>query len=340
MKLTFFETTPEEKRVFTDLLSDKEIVFVDAALKPTNINSHGDISGTEVLSVFVGSDVSKEVIDSLPNLKLIVTRSTGFDHIDVAHANTKGIVVCNVPGYGSYTVAEFTFALMLNLSRNIAQAQAQLKQHGDFNPTSLRGFDLRGKTLGILGTGRIGKNVAHIAASFGMKLIGYDAFPDKTFAKETGLEYMPLTDVLSHADIVTIHVPYNKDSHHLINKENIKLMKRGAHLVNTARGEIVDTEALLWALSEGIIAEAALDVLEGEKDLKEEVHLLADRPESIKNMRMLAENHALINLPQVVVTPHIAFDSDEAIREIMHTTAQNIINFSSGNTQNAVKIPS
>jgi D-lactate dehydrogenase len=332
MKLTFFETTSEEKEVYTNLLADHNITFLEETLK-TNVKVPTD---TEVLSVFVGSEVTKEIIDSLPNLKLIVTRSTGFDHIDVAHAKEKGIAVCNVPGYGSYTVAEFTFALMLNLSRNIAQAQAQLKEHGDFNPKSLRGFDLRGKTLGILGTGRIGKNVARIANSFGMKLIAYDAFPDENFAKELSLTYLPLEKVLATADIVTIHTPYNKDSHHLINKENIKIFKRGAHLVNTARGEIVDTEALLWALNEGIIAEAALDVLEGEKELKEEIHLLASRPESIKNMRTLAENHALINMPQVVVTPHIAFDSDEAIREIMNVTAKNIEGFCAGKIQNNV----
>jgi len=332
MKLTFFETTSEEKEVYQTLLTSHEINFLEETLKPdTKIPTD-----TEILSVFVNSVVSRDVIDSLPNLKLIVTRSTGFDHIDSAHAKEKGVVVCNVPGYGSYTVAEFTFALMLNLSRNIAQAQAQLKEHGDFNPKSLRGFDLRGKTLGILGTGRIGKNVARIASSFGMKLIAYDAFPDENFAKELSLTYLPLEKVLSTADIVTIHTPYNKDSHHLINKENVKIMKRGVHLVNTARGEIVDTEALLWALNEGIIAEAALDVLEGEKELKEEIHLLASRPESIKNMRMLAENHALINLPQVVVTPHIAFDSDEAIREIMNVTAKNIESFCAGKIQNNV----
>jgi D-lactate dehydrogenase len=270
--------------------------------------------------VFTGSLVNKNIIDSLPNLKAIVTRSTGFDHIDLVYANSKNIKVCNVPAYGSETVAEFAFALILTLSRKIREATSALKENGDYTvPANVQGFDLSGKTLGVIGTGKIGKNIVHIAHGFGMNVVAYDLYPDSAFAKENNFNYQTLPEVLAQSDIVTMHAPYTKENHHLINKENISLFKKGAYLINTARGELVETEALISGLKNGTIAGAGIDVLEGERAFKK------------------GDSIPMLDLPNVVMTPHVAFDTKEAEMRIMQTTAENIKNFISGTSINLVK---
>ena len=203
----------------------------------------------------------------------------------------------------------------------------------------MEGCDLQGKTLGIIGTGKIGKNVLKIAKGFAMNVLACDLYPDLVFAKENNFEYKSLKDVISKSDIITLHTPYNKESHHLINKENISIMKKGVYLINTARGELIDTDALIWGLSEGIIAGAGLDVLEGEKELKEETELLSSSKRSMKieEYKMLLENHVLMDMPNVIITPHIAFYSREAVAEILKVTILNIQGFISGSPINLIK---
>ena len=201
----------------------------------------------------------------------------------------------------------------------------------------MEGFDLTGKTLGVIGTGKIGKNVVKIAKGFGMNVIAYDLFPNLTFAKENDFTYKNLPEVLIESDIVTLHTPYNKENHHLINKENISMMKKGVYFINTARGELVDTNALVWGLQEKIIAGAGLDVLEGEHELKEEVEIFHS-PAKMKSLRledykMLLEDHVLMNMPNVIITPHIAFYTKEAVEEILKVTVLNIKGFISGSPQ-------
>ena len=163
----------------------------------------------------------------------------------MAYANIKGIKVSNVPAYGSETVAEFTFALILTLSRKIREATSAIKKNGDYTvPVNVQGFDLSEKTLGVVGTGKIGKNVIKIAKGFGMNVVAYDLYPDLNFAQENNFSYKNLREVLAQADIVTLHAPYTKENHHLINKENISLFKKGAYLINTARGELIEIDAL------------------------------------------------------------------------------------------------
>ncbi|MFM7089126.1 MAG: NAD(P)-dependent oxidoreductase, partial [Candidatus Paceibacterota bacterium] len=279
------------------------------------------------------------VMEKLPQLKLIATRSTGFDHIDVSAATEKGVTVVNVPGYGSHTVAEFAFALLLNLSRKVYQANEKIRETADFSFLGLRGFDLHGKTLGVIGTGKIGKNVINIALGFGMKVIAFDLYPDQNLAKDKGFEYKTLEEVLSHADVITLHAPYTKENHHLLNKEMFSVIKKGAYLINTARGELVDTDALIVALSDGTLAGAGLDVLEGERELKEELEILSDpnKRDHIKDYKTLFEGKVLMDLPNVIVTPHLAFYSKEAEEEIIKTTIDNINNFLKGTPTNSVE---
>lgn len=336
MKITFFEVPKVEQEFFKGSFSDSEVFYFEEKLNEENIAKVQDV---EIISVFVNSEVNKNIIDALPNLKYIATRSTGFDHIDCEYAKSKGIQVSNVPAYGSQTVAEFTFALLLTLSRRVCWGYRQLREGTSFDLSQLEGFDLEGKILGVIGTGKIGQNVIKIAKGFGMNVIATDPYPKEELAKQFGFEYVSLDDLLSQSDVVTVHVPYLTDTHHLINSVNLLKIKRGAVLVNTARGEIVETEGLLAALNDGRIKAAALDVLEGERDLKEErTFIMGSEPkvEQMENMRKLIEDHILIDLPNVVVTPHMAFFTKEAIGRIMQTTVDNIKGFISGNMQNPV----
>ena len=187
-----------------------------------------------------------------------------------------------------------------------------------------------------MGTGRIGRNVIKIARGFEMNVIACDSKPDADFAQAQGFKYLPLDELLAVSDIVTLHTPYLKETHHLINSGNIGRIKKCALLINTARGELVETDALLRSLTEGHIAGAGLDVLEEERQLKEETELLSHSPGKIKDFKTLLQNHVLINLPQVIITPHIAFFSREAREEIVKTTTQNIKSFIAGSPQNLV----
>ena len=219
-------------------------------------------------------------------------------------------------------------------------ANQELRVEEDFSIFPYRGFDLFGKTFGVIGTGRIGKNAIEIAKGFGMNVVAYDLHPDMSFAEEKGFKYLTLDEVLSVADVITLHAPYTKENHHLLNKQKFGLMKKGMYIINTARGELIETDALVSALGDGTVAGAGLDVLEGERALKEEIEIVSDpaKRDSIKDYKTLFENHVLIDLPNVVVTPHIAFYSKEAESEIIKTTISNISGYIAGTINNQVKI--
>ncbi|HEX2948891.1 MAG TPA: NAD(P)-dependent oxidoreductase [Armatimonadota bacterium] len=310
------------------------MTFLDCPIQDCPPDRYAD---AEVLSVFVHCEVNRTVLDHMPNLRIIAARSTGFDLIDLEACNERGIPVCNVPRYGENTVAEHTFGLMLSLSRQIHKAY-QRTIAGDFSLHGLEGFDLKGKTLGVVGAGSIGLHVVRIAKGFGMNVIAYDVRPNPLIAEVLDFEYHPLEYVLSHADIITLHAPYMPATHHLINAESIKLIKRGALLINTARGGLVDTEALIDALDQGILSGAGLDVVEGEGLMEEEERLMR-APEESDKLRMVVRQHILLRRPDVVITPHMAFFSKEARERILDTTISNIESFYAGHLQNVVNNP-
>lgn len=324
MKIAFFEVRPDEQVMLEK--SDIKKHSVVYKNEPCTLKSIQDVTDVEGLCVFVNSVVSKEIIDSLPNLKIILTRSTGYDHIDVSYAKEKGITVSFVPSYGVHTVAEFTFALILALSRKVYPAISSVREKKYFTLDSFKGLDLYGKTLGIIGTGKIGKQVAIIANGFGMKVIATDINPDVTFAKNQNVEYLDLPVLLSKSDIISIHAPHTPSTHHLINDKNMKDIKKGALLINTARGDIVDTEILIEALQSGILSGAGLDVIAGEKNLSGET----------KNELCCGQLETLLSLPNVIITPHVAFFTEEAEEQIIKSTIENINQFSVGNLKNIV----
>jgi D-lactate dehydrogenase len=270
----------------------------------------------------VNSRVDKKVFSRLPNLKFIATRSTGFDHIDIAQAEKQNILVSNVPSYGENTVAEFTFALILALSRKIYPAIKRVHEQGLFSYEGLRGFDLKGKTIGVIGTGKIGARVIKIAQGFEMEVLAYDPHP----REDLGIKYATLEDLLKKSDIISIHVPYMPATHHLINEENLKLVKPTAILINTSRGGLVDTMALLTSLKQKQLAGAGLDVLEEEGYIIDELNLLKGHPNE-EQLKTILADHELMQMDNVVVTPHNAFNTKEALERIFQTTAENIKSF-------------
>lgn len=289
---------------------------------------------TEILAVFVDSTVSANIIEKLPKLRLIVTMSTGYDHIDQAAAKKHGVLLANVPTYGENTVAEHTFALILGLTRKLFESIKRVKE-GRYDFTGLRGTDLKDKTLGIIGTGHIGVNVARIAKGFEMNVIAYDVKKNPKLAKKIGFTYTTLARLLKKSDVISLHAPLFPSTYHLINKKNINDIKQGSLLINTSRGGLIDPEALLSALNSGRLAGAGLDVLEDE-------HLLQDVEEVMhshnKNhaLRTSYSNNLLIDHPKTIITPHNAFNSTEALQRIITTTVENISKFLAGKPQNII----
>ena len=333
MHLAVFEIPPnEENYLRQSALAAHELSFYSEPLQRENINLAKD---AEVLSVFIYSRLGAAELASMPQLKLIATRSTGFDHIDLKACRERNLTVANVPFYGENTVAEHTFGLILALSRNIHRAYMRTSR-GDFSWEGLMGFDLKGKTLGIIGAGHIGLHVIRMAKGFSMNVLAFDVRQDHFLAEVLDFKYVALEKLLAQSDVISLHAPYNDHTHHLINDNTLRLMKRGAILINTSRGGLVDTAALVRALDEGILAGAGLDVLEGEELIKEEKQLLASQ-ESTEKLRLLLSNHILRNRENVVLTPHSAFNSREALNRILETTVENIMAFVAAQPLNVVQ---
>ncbi len=332
MKIAFFELPArEEAYLRSSPLARYRPAYHAEPLRTENLGSAAD---AQAISIFIYSRIGPAELERLAALRLIATRSTGFDHIDLAACRARGITVSNVPFYGENTVAEHTFGLILALSRNIHRAHVRTSR-GDFSLEGLMGFDLKGKTIGVVGAGRIGLHVIRMARGFGMEVLASDTRQDHFLAEVLGFAYVPFEELLARSDVISLHAPYNTHTHHLIDRERLALVKRGAILINTARGGLIDTAALVWALDEGILCGAGLDVLEGEDIIKEETQLLASQ-QSTEKLRLLLSNHILRNRENVVLTPHIAFNSREALNRILDSTIENILAFASGRPVNVV----
>jgi D-lactate dehydrogenase len=287
-----------------------------------------EVRDADILSTMGrGHHPNKAALDRFQNLKFIALRCTGFDHVDLEECKRRNIPVSNVPAYGDNTVAEQGFCLLLALMRRFPQYHSMVAAE-DFSVGPI-GYDLKGKTLGVIGAGRIGLYAIKIGRGFGMDVIAYDIiFND--FARETlGFEYVSLEQLLKTSDVISVHAPYNKHTHHMINKDNIKFIKTGAILVNTARGAILELGALKQALEAGILSGAALDVIEGEE------LLLKDRAQlSQEETEILEQVLGIIKRDNVVFTPHIAYYTKEAAERILNTSIANIKAFLEGRPQN------
>jgi len=331
-KVAFFEIEDWEIDYIKERLPGYELKFYKDYLTKKQAK---EIKDYDAIALFIYSQINSEILDLLPNVRFITTMSTGFDHIDINECKKRNVVVSNVPSYGDNTVAEHTFALLLAISRKIIESIDRTRK-GNFSLENLRGFDLKGKTIGVVGTGRIGRNVIRIAKGFQMNIIAFDKFPDQKFAEEQGFRYVDFDTLISQSDIITLHLPYSPETHHIINIKNIDKIKKGAVIINTARGGLIETHALIKALEEGIISAAGLDVLEEECFIKEEKQLLSKAFQRECDLRTALEEHMLMEQENVLITPHNAFNSKEALQRILDTTIKNIRSFFEGKPENLV----
>jgi len=343
MNIAFSETEPAEEEFFEKELRGHRIEFCDDA---------GDCApDTEVLSIFINSKIDARFLAQHPALRLIATRSTTADHIQLDACARRGVKVCTVGSYGDNTVPEHVFALILALCRKLRSAM-EVTAGRRFSYEDLRGVELNGKTLGVVGTGRIGRQVLRLAKAFGMETIGSDSNPDPAAVGTLGFRYVSFPRMLRLADFISINVPLNPSTFHLFKRETFAKCRRGLILINTARGAIIDSEALIEALDSGIVAGAGLDVLEDERVMrKRAAHILTEQilermhdafspvepigndPLRISEVRRLMHNSTLLGHPNVIVTPHIAFNSHEAIARISRATVDNINAFLAGSPQ-------
>lgn len=310
--IVFLQVDTEDRSSVSEHFPDAQVIEG----VPNDIAS--TFKDAEVVSSFIGIDWNKELLSKLPNLKLLCTRSVGFNHIDIGYCSEHGITVCNVPDYGSHVISEHVFALLLSTLRHIPKADLMVES-GEFDYHGLRGVTLRGKTLGIVGTGKIGRKTAQIAHGFGMKILAVDKCRTIELEDILRVEYCDLDRLLAESDIITLHLPATEETNHMINAEAFAKMKDSVVLVNTARGELIDSNALLEALNSGKVSHALLDVLEHEHNFE--------------------QNKALITHPRVVTTPHIAFYAEESMRNMYEDAFQSIDQFLAGDTPDHIVKP-
>ena len=316
--IVFFEVKDWERELYAK--SFPEATLLPDLLTPKNA---AEFAHAEIVSTFIHSDVHAETLVKLPNLHGVVTRSTGFDHVDISYCKDHHITVCNVPEYGTNTVAEHTLALILTLTRKMLPSILELR-NPDFRYESLTGVDVFGKTLGIVGLGKIGTRVAEIARAFGMKVHVYNRTQKMEPALKIGFHYTDLETLLRTSDIVSLHMAHNEHTHHIINMGNISMMRKGSFLVNTARGGLVQTDAIMYGLQTGILAGVGLDVLEAEKDITEEAVIMDEKSAHVEDLKSLLYDYVLLRHPKVVVTPHNAFNSREALDRIAEVSVENV----------------
>lgn len=323
-KIAFLGVKCWEKEII-----EKEIINIDAygvGIFEEELNEVFETAKNyEVLSISSRSKVDKEALEKLSALKMIALRSTGVDNVDIEECKRRGIEVKNVPTYGSNTVAEYTFALILAVSKKLVEAH-QAVENDEFSPEGLTGIDLHGRTLGIIGLGKIGSNVAKIGRGFGMDIMAVEKYPDDKVVKRYKVKLVDMDTLLKNSDVVTLHVPSERDTYHLINRENIKQMKKRSILVNTSRGAVLESAAVIWALNKGILMGAGIDVVEEEENLEGMSMIMSQRPTK-DDLQNILSYHMLRDRDDVVFTPHNAFNTKEAITRRIKTTIENINNF-------------
>ncbi len=334
VKLVFFDLDEQEQSVIRDAFAGESGYDVAVHGEPLTTRSAPLARDADGIGVFVQSRITREILDTLPNLRMIAAMSTGFDNIDLEACRTHNIAVCNVPSYGDNTVAEYAFGLMLALTRKFRPTFRRVEQ-GEFSREGLRGADLKGKTLGLIGTGRIGSHLARLAWAAGMTVIAYDPHPKPDLAEQYGVNYLSLEEVLRQSDVVSLHVPYTKSTHHLIDAERLGLLKHTAFLINTSRGKVVDTIAVSDALRDGRLGGVALDTFEGEQVWIEEEFLKRDDVAAIV-LREAMESFSILHSDRAILTPHNAYNTAEALERILTTSTDNIMAFFAGNPQNVV----
>ena len=334
-KIIYFDVEEYEKEF---LIKSNEGKF-DYRLIESPLNNllkiEDDFKNAEIISVFTTSRVTKEVLEKFPNLNLIALRSVGFNHIDLDYCNDHNIVVENTPNYGNKSVAEFAIGLMLDVCRKITNAYAKYKEMQIF-PQCLVGEELGGKTVGVIGLGAIGSEFARLAHGLDMNILGYDLYQNEELIKKYNVKYTNFDELLAESDFISLHTPLTKENYHMFDESAFKKMKSSAILINTARGELIDTQALYNALSQKSIKGAGLDVLESEETISDPDYLVDINRLNKFTLKQTILNTRLLQLDNVIITPHIAYNTTEAINRILQTTMNNINSFIEGVVDNNI----
>ena len=315
IKIAFFDTKEYDQKLFNEY-NEKygyEITYLESKL---NKETAPLARGFDVVCIFVNDVVDKDTIEILKEcgVKLIALRCAGFNNVDVKYIDDS-IKVVRVPAYSPYAVAEHAVALLLSIDRKIYKAYQRTKKY-NFTLNGLLGFDIHGKTVGVIGTGKIGKVFAKIMKGFGTRVIAYDVYKDENAAKEIGYEYVSLDELLRESDIVSLHCPLTDDTYKILNQETMAKMKKGVYIINTSRGKLIDTDSLIQKLEEGQIGGLGLDVYEDEEEF-----FLNDMSNSYIRDKDLS---ILLSMPNVVITSHQAFFTKEALNKIASDTFENI----------------
>jgi D-lactate dehydrogenase len=349
MKIVFVETEDDEQAFFAESLAGHDVEFVDEI---------GEVPrDAEIVSVFVNSRVGSDFLRRHPKVRMVASRSSSWDHLDAAAAARRGVVLTHVPDYGAATVAEHTFALILGVTRRLRHC-LEGRHRGRGSAEKLRGRELRGKTLGVVGTGRVGRMVITIGRAFGMDCVAFDRKPDAGLAARLGFRYVPLDKLLRTSDIVTLHVPLNARTRHMLSARRLARCKPGFILINTARGALVDIDALLAGLNSGRVGGVGLDVLEDEAAFRadpsriigaqivQKIHAISTpggdplrRRERLRELESIMRNRQLLAHENVFFTPHTGFNSVEAMERINTGTVRNIRDYLGGKLRQEAIVP-
>ena len=321
MKIAFFSTQPYDKEYFDRYNTQHEIIFFEARLNEHTVNL---AKGCHAVCAFVNDQLNAEVLNALKEMaiKIIAQRCAGFNNVDVVTAKQNNITVVRVPAYSPHAVAEHALALIMTLNRKTHKAYNRVRE-GNFSLDRLTGFDLFGKTVGVIGTGKIGECFARIMYGLGCKVVAFDIIVNKEL-EILGIKYLSLKEVLEQSNIVSLHCPLTEQTKHLINSETLGLMKNGAMLINTSRGALVDTKAVIDVLKNGKLGYLGLDVYEQEEKL-----FFHDLNENVITDDVLVR---LLGFPNVLITSHQGFLTDEALTQIAMVTLQNISDFEKSKT--------
>ena len=319
MKIALFNTKSYDRTYFNRFNTSHELKFYDTHLSSESV----DLTiGCEGVCVFVNDLLNAEVIAQLAarQIKIIALRCAGFNNVDLKAAQEHGIAVVRVPAYSPHSVAEHAVALIMTLNRKTHKAYNRVRE-GNFSLERLTGFDLFGKTVGVIGTGKIGEAFAKIMKGFGCRVLAYDLLPNSEL-EALGVAFVSLTELLSDSDVVSMHCPLTPQTNHLINADTLLMMKPNAMLINTSRGGLIDTKAVINALKSGRLGYLGIDVYEQEADL-----FFNDFSESIIQDDVLMR---LMSFPNVLITAHQGFFTEEALTQIAQTTFQNLVDFEAG----------
>ena len=332
MKIVFFDVDKLTGQYLKTRPACKcNIILLENSIETMTDEQYEQIKDAAVISVFVHSSevMGEKLLSKFPSLKLIATRSTGYDHIDLNYCKSRAISVVNVPKYGEATVAEYTLGLLLNVSRKIITARNDMFD-GVYKVKRYTGFDLYGRTIGIIGTGAIGRHVIKLAKGFGMNVLAYDLYPNEEFQRIYNINYVSLDELYAGSDVISLHAPSTKENYHLLNDGAFSKMKDGVIIINTARGDLIDGEALYRNILSGKVGGAGLDVLENEDFIIHDDIMLEQENMNMNFAINTIVNAKLLKHKNVIVTPHVAFNSADAVHRILETTIKNIESFADG----------